>query len=307
MTGLTEFITKVPWVETMLYWYVWVDDAIKALEVRHGAWRRRGPQPRFSDSEVITVALVIDTYFAGHEDLGLFFLKQYHAELFPHLPGPGRFNARRTQLGPLMEQVRCYLVQAHALIEPGDRLRLVDSAPIPVTTYTRGRTCQSLVADEDIAKHVGYSASRKAHFFGYRLVATTSRDQVVDQWMLAPASYHDTTTLPGVLTDAQGQIFLADGAYHAAKLTKSLQAEHDITLLAPPRRNSRSPWPAPLRQVVIRIRRHIESCFSVLTTVFHIETPHARSLHGLVCRIATRLLAYDLCFLLNRQLGLHTA
>jgi len=35
---------------------------------------------------------------------------------------------------------------------------------------------------------------------------------------------------------------------------------------------------------------------SVLTTVFDIERPRSRSLAGLVCRISTRLLAYNLWF-----------
>lgn len=51
----------------------------------------------FSDSEVITVALIIDTYFHGNEELGLSFLRQYHSELFPQLPSNGHFNERRTR------------------------------------------------------------------------------------------------------------------------------------------------------------------------------------------------------------------
>jgi hypothetical protein len=118
MTGRTDFITDACWEDVWLIWYVLVDDAYHMLERHYGAWRRRGPTPVLSDSEVITVALIIDTWFHGHEALGLAFLRCYHPTLFPQLPPHGWFNARRTILGPLIDQVRRVLTHHHALIAP---------------------------------------------------------------------------------------------------------------------------------------------------------------------------------------------
>jgi hypothetical protein len=71
MAGLTDFITQEPWSDIFLIWLVEVDDAYTELQTQYGEWRQRGPAPRFTDSEVITVALIIDTFFHGHEALGL--------------------------------------------------------------------------------------------------------------------------------------------------------------------------------------------------------------------------------------------
>jgi hypothetical protein len=60
--------------------------------------------------------------------------------------------------------------------------------------------------------------------------------------------------------------------------------------------------PKALRRWVGRVRRRIETASSMLTTVFHIELPAARSLAGVICRISTRLLAYNLCFITRRLL-----
>jgi hypothetical protein len=65
MTGLTDFITEARWADILLIWLVTVDDAYQRLERRYGRWRRSGPVPRFTDSEVITVSLFIDTFFMG--------------------------------------------------------------------------------------------------------------------------------------------------------------------------------------------------------------------------------------------------
>ena len=132
----------------MLIWYCQIDDAYQELGRRFGACRQRGPAAIFTDSEVITVALVIDTFFGGHEALGLSFLRQYHGDLFPHLPGEGRFNERRTRLGPLIDQVRCRITQEAGLLPEEDRIRLIDSAPIFVNTYARGSRSTTLMGSE---------------------------------------------------------------------------------------------------------------------------------------------------------------
>jgi hypothetical protein len=106
MAGTTDCITDECWVDIFTLWFVLVDDAYQALEQQHGQWWRRGPAPVLHDSEVITVALIADTWFHGHEALALSFLGQYHPTLFPRLPAPGHFNARRSVLGPLIDQIR---------------------------------------------------------------------------------------------------------------------------------------------------------------------------------------------------------
>jgi len=54
---------------------VLVDDAIQRILVKRGRpFRASGPAPVFSDSEVITVALIIETFFHGNEELGYAFV-----------------------------------------------------------------------------------------------------------------------------------------------------------------------------------------------------------------------------------------
>lgn len=299
MTGRTDFITEAPWSDIILIWYCLVDDAYKKLERHFGPWRQRGPAPVFTDSEVITVALVVDTFFGGHEALGLSFLRQYQDDLFPHLPAEGRFNERRARLGPLIEQVRRRITHQEGLLPDRDRIRLVDSAPIFVNTYARGSDSATLAGPA----YFGIAKSQGAKVFGLRLVLTISTEQVIDDWMLAPASHHDSVTLPALLEDEASLQVLGDGAYHRPLSEAVLAEKHDIHVLAPPRKDSRSPWPEALRHTVTRLRRNIETALSILAVVFHVERPNARSLHGLVCRISTRILAYTLCFVMDKYLA----
>jgi hypothetical protein len=299
MLGRTDFITEAHWTDIILVWFVLVDDAYQTMERHYGKWRRRGPNPQFTDSEVITVALVIDTFFHGHEALGLSFLRQYHQELFPNLPSDGHFNERRTCLGPLIDQIRRQLTCQAGLLDSRDAIRLIDSAPIFVATYGRGRINQTLCGSE----YLGIASSHGAKVFGLRLTITTTTDPVLDRWMLVPATRHDSATLTAALAETSDALVLADGAYRNPFAQALLHDQQGIDVLAPPRQDSTQPWPAAARRLVNRVRRTIETAFSILATVFDIEHPRARSLAGLVARISTRLLAYNLCFLMDELLA----
>ena len=137
MNGLTNYITERPWLDTITAWYVHVDDAYVRLVVRRGyPLRTSGPEPTFSDSEVITVSLIIETFFQGHEEVGYAFVAQYLRDLFPQLLDLDRFNARRRELIAVIEAIRRDLRDQK--LDRTDPLRLVDSAPVALMTYTAG-------------------------------------------------------------------------------------------------------------------------------------------------------------------------
>jgi hypothetical protein len=203
-------------------------------------------------------------------------------------------------LAVLIDQVRRVISWHHGLLAADDPVRLLDSAPITLATYTRGGDSRTLSGSE----YFGVASSKGAKLFGLRLHVTTTVGQVVDDWLLAPASLHDSTPMSGVFEHAHDLLVLGDGAFHNPSLEPILQERHRVEVLAPPRRGSRKrePWSKAKRAWIGRVRRKIETAFSVLQTVFHIEQPNARSLRGVICRISTRLLAYNLCFLTDSLL-----
>lgn len=293
MAAWTDFITDVAPEVWLTHWYVLVDDAYQALERHYGRWRRRGPLPQFSDSEVITVGLYIDTLYAGHEALGLAQLRLTLPGLFPKLLPNGQFNARRRQLGPIMEQIRQYLTVVWGLITADDPARNLDSAPIPVCTFNRSNENRSWIGQE----YYGVMPCRRAKLYGLRLHATMTEHYVLDQWLLAPASYRDSKVMCGTLEGAHDLVIYADNAFRDPVETQVLERTRHIQVWAPPRSDARQPWPAAFAQLVNRFRRRIETGFSVLATVFHLEQPGARSPSGLVTRVASRILAYTLSIL----------
>jgi len=207
MHGLTDYITAYAWADIFTTWYVLVDEAYHAVVAHHGRLRQRGPAPTFADSDVMTIALITDTFFHGKEEVCLAFVRQYHADMFPHLLHDPRFHRRRALSG-LMEAIR--RVYTTWLVADDDALRVVDSAPIPVCTDLRSRAWMTVAG----ADYCGVMVSRRATLFGFRLHLTTTTNHVVDQWMLAPASHHDGTLTPALMEDAHGLWVVRDNAFH---------------------------------------------------------------------------------------------
>jgi hypothetical protein len=293
MNGLTNYITESPWEETITTWYAQVDDAYQRLCAKLSSpLRKRGPQPTMSDSEVITVALIIETFFQGHEEVGYAFVCQYLHDLFRNLIDLDRFNTRRRQLVGVIEAIRRDL--RNQIIDQSDRLRIVDSAPVTLMTYTRGSRCKSVVGSE----YFGVVTSKKGTFFGLRLHATVTADQLIDQWLLAPASATDAKVLDELVLDCRNLSIIGDKAYNDAELEERLWRKRRIHLLPLRKDNQQTQWTNEIRRILGRVRHRVETVFSTLTTVFNVHRPRGRSLAGHVARIATCVLAHTLSFLM---------
>lgn len=307
MKGLTDYITESAWEAILIGTFVMIDDECQALRGQFFPNRKYAPskQPVFHDSEVITLALFGEMVFAGDEEKTLHFIRQYHQEMFPKLLDNSRFNRRRHELAEMMEAIRCRLRDKwraqHPLHAAEANLRLVDSAPIPICTYTRGRRCQSIPV-EWRNEWFGVCTSKKSKFFGARCHLTSTLDQMVDTWLLAPGSYEDRKPLIALLEERQGLHLITDKGYLSEELEERLWDVGEHLLLALRRKNQKEQWPAGIQKIIGRLRHGIETAFSVLTTVFAFESPRSRSLAGLISRITTKILAHTLSFFLAESL-----
>ena len=291
MNGLTNYITERTWSDIVTTWFVLVDDAYQRLIAKRGKrLRASGAEPNFSDSEVITVSLIIETFFQGHEEVGYAFVTQYMHELFPRLVDLDRFNVRRRELIAVIEAIRCDFRDQK--LEPQDRVRLTDSAPIALMTYSRGARCVSVVGHD----YFGVVTSKKAKVFGLRLHVTTTVNQLIDEWLLAPASFVDGKVLEALVENQSDLVLIGDKGYTDANLEARLWQTRRIQLLPLRRKNERRQWSKEIRAILGRVRHQVETVFSVASTVFNLEHPRGRSLGGHVVRVATIILAHTLSF-----------
>ena len=100
-------MTSIPFVELATIVYVLVDDwyLLHGVKLLQG---KRGRKPRFSDSEVITLLLLMDYLPFPGETQYLGFIRANYLELFPELVTQSQFNRRARGLRLLVEELRRY-------------------------------------------------------------------------------------------------------------------------------------------------------------------------------------------------------
>lgn len=148
---------------------------------------RRGVVPKFSDLEVIALALTAETESIDSENR-LFSMLKSHRELMPNLISRQQYNDRRKYTAGLCEDIRKRLV---AVIDGGEDYFCIDSKPIEVCRLSRGKRCRMGRTSPDTAPNFGYYASQGVYYFGYKLHALTGLNGVVHSYDLSKESVHD--------------------------------------------------------------------------------------------------------------------
>jgi len=281
-----------------LWMYVVVDTLYDALPASYKP--SRGPQPRCSDSELLTLALVGECR-GWHEETTMLANWHEHRDLFPHLPERSRFNRRRRQLSATLNAIRQGVLQMLELAEDSDCI--IDSLPVPVVAFHLVPGAASRAEWQAAGADFGWIPSKKQHLFGYKLHLVVTLGGVIRDFVLAPASATDVTLAEELLRTQAGRRVVGDKAYVSAPLAEELAASQATILLAVPRRNQKQQRSPELRRLLSRVRQIIETVNSQLTLQFQIGHHRACSFWGLCARLYTKLTAHTLCIYLNYVLG----
>lgn len=286
---IADFDDFVTWM------YVIIDDIWKEIAHLHC---HPGPQsPRCSDSELLTMALVSECRGWDRETHAISEWAQYR-HLFPNQPERTRFNRRRRNLMAGLNQIRQVVLQILDVAQ--DAHGVIDSLPLPVIKFHRAAQ-RSREWDVHEA-NFGYCASKKQHFFGYRLHIAMTLGGVILDFELTAANADERAVAEAMLVKYPHRTFIADKGYVKAVLAEDL-ANAGVRLIAARRANQKKPLDANLTRLINRFRQIIETVNGQLTDQFGIEQNYARHFYGVCARLYTKLTAHTLCIYLNRLVG----
>ena len=159
--------------------YCFVDDWLKGK-------RLRGPQPKLSDSEVLTMEIVgeflgLDTDKAIYQ-----YFRRHWSDWFPALRMIHRTTFARQAAN--LTQVKASLWPDLLHIIPYDPyLSIVDSFPLPVCRLARAYRCRRFAAQAAY----GYDEMAKQLFYGFRVHIRICWPGVIVAVDLAPANVHE--------------------------------------------------------------------------------------------------------------------
>ncbi len=257
--------------------------------------RTRGPAPRLSDSEVLTIE-VVGSYLGISQDKALYdYFRRHYAHFFPALACLHRttFVRQAANLWAVKERLWCHL--RDELIRYDPTVAIVDSLPLPVCRFARSSRC---VRFAGIATY-GKDHSGKQTIYGFRLHVRLCWPGLITQAFLAPANEQDCEIAP-VLTEGTWGLALGDRNYWVPRIQEELRRK-GVILLAPYRRASSPKAKATESQVLGRVRYLVDTVFGQLTDRCGLKRIWARDLWHLCNRLLRAFLMHTIGFLFNQQ------
>ncbi len=278
--------------------YVKIDDTLKDRRDLAPVRPAGGIEPRLSDAELITVAVLQALLGFTSETRWLRHARSRLAHLFPYLPGQAGYNKRlRAANGLIVAIIRVLATDTTAW---ADDTWVIDSTPVECGR-SRPTTRRSALAGW---AGYGYCASHSRFFWGLRLhlictpaglpIAFALTNPKTDERHVA----RDLLELePELLADRPGQTIIADKGYTSREFETFLN-ERGARLLLPAYRNR----PArPGEHLLKAFRQLIESINDTLKGQLDLERHGGRTAAGVTTRIAQRLLALTAAIWHNDQ------
>lgn len=305
---------------------VYVD--IDTFCAEHPTPPRRGPRPRMSDSEVLTVMLLGQWHGTSERGTLAWITQTYHA-YFPVLLSPSAVNRRARRLADRMAALMHALVQR---LEAGrDGFEIVDGLPVPVARWVRGKRRKCFTCEE---ANLGYGGVGKTAYYGVSVLLCVTGSGVITGFVTAPANNAERWALSALLTwrhdptavpmdvdaiptaathgrtlvgpvghqlspttagTAVTDVYLADRGFTGADWRQAWTERYHAQVITQDR------LPTALVHWFHHARQCIETVNGVLTEVLHIAFPRARTEDGLITRLVSKWTALNLGILINRR------
>lgn len=270
--------------------YCLIDDWLQGKPLR-----QRGPKPRLSDSEVLTIE-VVGEFLGIDTDQGLYtFFRRFFGDWFPALCQIDRttFVRQAANLWVVKEQLFAYLSQQ---VAHDPLISIVDSFPMPVCRFARANRCRIFAGQAAY----GYDEVAKQTYYGLRAHVRICWPGVIVATTIAPANIHDTQAAEELLQGVQGWA-LGDRNYWKPDLQLALR-EQGLALMAPYKSAKRQKFRYP--HWLVEKRYRIETLFGQLVERFHAKKVWARDAWHLTSRWLRKLVSHLIAVLFCQKLAL---
>lgn len=259
--------------------------------------RKLGRPALLADSEVLTLAILAQwPRFRGERDFWRF-ASAHLRGYFPDLCSQSQFNRRVRALEPEMRALQG--IFASELVEPSAVYRVLDTSLIPA--IVRVRACRKgLFAGQ---ASFGRNASKTEWVYGFKVALVVDPQGVVTAFGLAPAASDERPIGDALVDSDRYEAYLADKGFAGIEWERHWLKEYGALVASTPKNNDRRAWSKEDRRWASGKRQIIEGVIGQLKDLFALERHRAKTLGGLLARLAAKVAAYTFGQRINSSLG----
>jgi hypothetical protein len=96
---------------------------------------------------------------------------------------------------------------------------------------------------------------------------------------------------------------VTDKGFEGQDSHRRWQQGYGATVICPPKRNSKLPWPKRWRRWLAGIRQIIETAYDKLLHALRLDRERPHTLEGFQARLAAKMALHNFCIWFNEQLG----
>ena len=277
--------------------YVHIDDWWKSNHPSTTTTPRPGRPALLSASEVLTLAILAQwPRFRSERDFWRFASSHLRPH-FPNLCSQGQLNRRIRALEPEMRALQRSL--AGELSDPSAVYRVLDTTLVPAIVRVRASR-KGLFAGQ---ASFGRSASKTEWVYGFKVALVVDPEGVVTAFGLAPAASDERPIGDALIASDRHEAYLADKGFTGVEWERLWMEVYGALVAATPKNNSRRAWSKEGRRWASGKRQIVEGVIGQLKDFFGLERHRAKTLGGLLARLAAKVLAYTCGQRLNDRLG----
>jgi Transposase DDE domain len=285
--------------------YVVVDDFCKNMLPPEPETQ---PSPSLTRSEVVTLALFGQwNHFQSERDFYRY-AKKHLVTAFPKLPDRSQWN--RLLRHHLSALNAFFLAGVEKMRAQTCLFEALDSSAV-ATRDAKRRGVGWLPGIADI----GWS-NRMGWYEGCHLLLSVNPQGIITGFGMGAASSHDVRMaetffavrqtphpqLPSVGKVGCG-VYVTDKGFAGRTNQQRWREIYNAEVIAPPQRNSKTPWSKPWRRWLAGIRQIVETVNDKLHHTFRLQRERPHDWSGLQARLTAKVALHNFCIWFNQQLG----
>jgi len=275
--------------------YVLVDDW---WHERHPySLRKPGRPALLTDPEVLTLAIFAQwPRFRSERDFWRF-ASAHLRPYFPKLCTQGQFNRRVRALELELRALQRDF--AGQIAEPSAVYRVLDTTLVPAMVRVRASRKGLFCGQASF----GRSASKTEWIYGFKVALVVDPKGVVSTFGLAPAASDERPIGEALIAEDLHEAYLADKGFTGLEWERHWLERYGTLVAATPYDDSRRAWSKADRRWASGKRQIIEGVICQLKDFFSLERHRAKTLAGLLTRLAAKIAAYTCAQRMNASLG----
>lgn len=274
-------------LEDRIIWlYLRIEEIYEKL-TKNRPLRRHGFPPALSDAEVLTMELVGEMEGRNGDRAIWRYFHEHWRNWFPNLPAYKTFAKQCANLCWLKQEIlRCLFANRQSV-------HIIDGLPLPVCHLAR--SYRSSMLAQFTSK--GYCAAKDEYYYGLRGHALMDTRGYIANFILTPADVDERLALNDLIANTSG-LLIADKGFISHEWN-NLLGQNGINLQTPLRKNMSDDRPKPLIKLLNKVRKPIETAFSILVENFSITKIKAHDIWHYMSKLYRKLLAYNFNIMLR--------